>query len=129
MVARRRASCASGRAATPLATEYFLMKYSASSITSAGRSRKGGSFRLTTLSRNSKSSRKVFSRTASARLRFEVAMMRMSISADRGDHPFVDGAQQFCLQPHLHLGNLVEQERAAIGFLELADAACHRAGE
>src|SRR5271155_648585 len=113
----------------PFAAAYLPTKYCASSITSAGRSRNGGSFRFTTLSRNSKSSRKVFSRTASARLRFEVAMMRISIGTGRVDHPLLDGAQELCLQPHLHLGNLVEQERAAAGFLELADAARHRAGE
>ena len=50
---------------------------------SAGRSRSGGIFRFTTLRRNSRSSRKVPSRTASARLRFEVAMMRMSTGTGR----------------------------------------------
>ena len=55
-------------------------------------------------------------------------MMRMSTvhrlrAADAVDHALLDGAQQLGLQPHVHLGNFVEQQRAAVGFLELADAA------
>jgi hypothetical protein len=41
----------------------------------------------------------------------------------------LDCAQQFSLQAHVHLGNFVEQQRATIGLLELADAAPERAGE
>ena len=78
-----RASADSGRTGTPLASAYFLAKNCASSITSAGRSRSGGIFRFTTLSRNSRSSRNLPSRAASARLRFEVAMMRMSTGTGR----------------------------------------------
>ena len=49
--------------------------------------------------------------------------------ADAVDDALLDGAQQFGLQAHVHFGNFVEQQRAAIGFLELADAAAERAGE
>ena len=37
--------------------------------------------------------------------------------------------KQLRLQPHVHLGDFVEQQRAAVRFLELADAARDRAGE
>ena len=55
-------------------------------------------------------------------------MMRMSTgtglrAADAVDHALLDGAQQLGLQAHVHLGDFVEQQRAAVGFLELADAA------
>ena len=50
-------------------------------------------------------------------------------AADAVDHALLDGAQQLGLQPHVHLGNLVEQQRAAVGLLEFADAARDRAGE
>jgi len=39
------------------------------------------------------------------------------------DHALLDRAQELGLQPRVHLRNLVEQEGAAGGFLELADAA------
>ncbi len=61
-------------------------------------------------------------------------MMRMSTgtglrAADAVDHALLDRAQQLGLQAHVHLGDFVEQQRAAIGLLELADAARERAGE
>ena len=61
-------------------------------------------------------------------------MMRMSTgtglrAADAVDHALLDRAQQLGLQPHVHLGDFVEQQRAAGRLLELADAARHRAGE
>ena len=61
-------------------------------------------------------------------------MMRMSTGTGRVpptpvDHALLDGAQQLRLQPHVHLGDFVEQQRAAVGLLELADAARDRAGE
>ena len=61
-------------------------------------------------------------------------MMRMSTgtglrAADAVDHALLDGAQQLGLQPHVHLGDFVEQQRAAGRLLELADAARDRAGE
>src|ERR1700738_3181757 len=76
-----------------------------------GRSRSGGIFRFTTLRRNSRSSRNVPSRTASTRLRVEVAMMRMSTGTG------------FVPRARIHLGDFVEQQRAAGRLLELADAA------
>ena len=50
-------------------------------------------------------------------------------AADAVDHALLDGAQQLGLQPHVHLGDFVEQQRAAVRLLELADAARDRAGE
>ena len=50
-------------------------------------------------------------------------------AADPVDHALLDGAQQFRLQPHVHFGDFVEQQRAAGGFLEFADAPRDRAGE
>ncbi len=50
-------------------------------------------------------------------------------AADAVDHALLDGAQELGLQPHVHLGDFVEQQRAAGRLLELADAARDRAGE
>ena len=50
-------------------------------------------------------------------------------AADAIDLALLDGAQQLGLQPRLHLADLVEQQRAAIGLLEPADAAGHGTGE
>ncbi len=60
--------------------------------------------------------------------------MRMSTgtglrAADPVDHPFLDRAQQFGLQPHIHLGDFVQQQGAAGGLFEFSDASRHRAGE
>src|SRR5262245_21496936 len=79
----RRASMERGRNGRLLACEYFLMKCCASSPMSAGRSRSGGILRFTTFRRNSRSSRNLPSRTASVRLRFEVAMIRISTGTGR----------------------------------------------
>jgi len=48
---------------------------------------------------------------------------------DPVDHALLNSAQQLGLQPHVHLGNFVEQQRAAIGLLEFSDAARNRAGK
>src|SRR5664280_3045060 len=50
-------------------------------------------------------------------------------AADAVDQALLDRAQQLRLQAHVHLGDFVQQQRAAIGLLELADAAAERAGE
>ncbi len=50
-------------------------------------------------------------------------------AADAVDLALLDGAQQLGLQARIHLADFVEQQRAAIGFLELADAPCDGAGE
>ena len=50
-------------------------------------------------------------------------------AADAVDDALLDRAQQFGLQADVHLGDFVEQQRAAGRFLELADAAGDRAGE
>jgi hypothetical protein len=50
-------------------------------------------------------------------------------AADAVDDALLHGAKQLGLKPHVDLGNLVEQERAAVGFLELADTPRHGAGE
>ena len=44
-------------------------------------------------------------------------------TADPVDHAFLHDAQQLGLQPHVHFGDLVEQQCAAVGCLKLADAA------
>ena len=61
-------------------------------------------------------------------------MTRMSTftglrAADAVDLALLQGAQQLGLQAPVHLGDFVEQQRAAVGLLELADAAGDRAGE
>ena len=50
-------------------------------------------------------------------------------AADAVDLAFLDGAQQLGLQAHIHLADFVEQQGAAIGLFELADAAGDGAGE
>jgi len=50
-------------------------------------------------------------------------------AADAIDDAFLDGAQQFGLEPGVHFADFVQQQRAAVGLLELADAAGDRAGE
>ena len=50
-------------------------------------------------------------------------------AADAVDDALLDRAQQLGLQPHVHLGDFVEQQRAAVGLLEFADPPRHRAGE
>ena len=44
-------------------------------------------------------------------------------AAEPVDLALLQHAQQLGLQPHVHLADLVEQQRAAVGRLELADAA------
>src|SRR5579859_947449 len=51
------------------------------------------------------------------------------IAADAVDLAFLQGAQQFGLQARVHFRYFVEQQGAAGGFLELAEAAGHGAGE
>ena len=50
-------------------------------------------------------------------------------AADPIDDAFLDRAQQFGLQPHVHFRNFVQQQGAAGGFLELSDASRDRAGK
>jgi hypothetical protein len=50
-------------------------------------------------------------------------------AADPVDHALLERAQELGLEAHIHLGDLVEQQRAAVGLLELADAPGDRAGE
>ena len=50
-------------------------------------------------------------------------------AADAVDLALLDGAQQLGLQADVHLADLVEQQRAAVGLLELADAPGDGAGE
>ncbi len=50
-------------------------------------------------------------------------------AADAVDLALLDGAQELGLEMERHLGDFVEQQGAAIGLLELADATRHRTGE
>ena len=50
-------------------------------------------------------------------------------AADAVDHALLDRAQQLRLQPHVHLGDFVEQQRAAGGLLEFSDPPGDCAGE
>ena len=50
-------------------------------------------------------------------------------AADAVDLALLDGAQQLGLEARIHLGDFIEQQGAAAGLLELADAARHGAGE
>jgi hypothetical protein len=51
------------------------------------------------------------------------------VAADAVDLALLDGAQQLGLQAGVHLADFVQQQGAAVGFLELADAAGDGAGE
>ena len=51
------------------------------------------------------------------------------VGADALDAALLQGAQQLDLHRHRHALDLVEEQRAAVGVLELADAAPRRAGE
>ena len=50
-------------------------------------------------------------------------------AADPLDLALLDGAQQLGLEVELQVADLVEEQRAAVGQLELADLLAHRAGE
>src|SRR5258706_123885 len=67
-----------GRKGTPFASAYLRAKCRARAKISFGRSRRAGSFSLTTFSRYKRSSRKLPRFTASERSRFDVATMRIS---------------------------------------------------
>ena len=45
------------------------------------------------------------------------------------DDTLLNGAQQLGLKTEVHFGNFIEQQGAAVGFLELADTTGHSAGE
>ncbi len=71
-------------------------------------------------------------------LLFEVAVRRRddadvdllgAVVADLHDHPLLEGAEQLHLQRERHLADLVQEERAGVGLLELAGAGGDRAGE
>jgi hypothetical protein len=51
------------------------------------------------------------------------------LGADRIDLAFLQGAQQFDLDVERQFADFVEEQRAAVGLLELADALVGRAGE
>ncbi|MNZ95045.1 hypothetical protein D3C78_1141740 [compost metagenome] len=51
------------------------------------------------------------------------------IAAQAFDHPLLQQAQQFDLHIQAHAFDFIEEQRAAIGEFELADAAFLRAGE
>ena len=110
------------------------MKYSASSITSAGRSRKRRQLQV----HDVEPEQQILAEGVLAHRFGQVAVRggddadidrHRPGAADPVDHALLDGAQEFCLQPHFHLGDFVEQQRAAVGLFELADAARDRAGE
>jgi hypothetical protein len=52
-----------------------------------------------------------------------------AVAADAVDHALLNGAQELCLQPHIHFRDFIKQQRAAVGLLELADAPGKCAGE
>jgi len=133
-VSTRRASAEIGRSGTPLASAYFLAKCCASSRMSAGRSRNGGIFRFTTLSRNNRSSRNGPSRTASARLRFEVAMMRISTgtgprAADAIDDALLDRPPAIWIATARPISEIsCEQQVPPVASVEFADTPRDGAG-
>src|SRR5690606_13601017 len=50
-------------------------------------------------------------------------------AANTVDDLFLNGAEQLGLELDIHLADLIEQQGAAVGFLELADTAGNGAGE
>ncbi len=80
----------------------------------------------------------IFAEIAGARLGFEVAVggrdqadidLDRLRAADAIDLAFLNRAQQFRLEARMHLADFVEQQGAAMRFLEFADAAGDGAGE
>jgi hypothetical protein len=94
-----------------------------------GRSRRGGSLQVHDVEAIEQILAEACrpSRTSSARLRFEVAITRMSTGTGfppptRSITRSCMRAQELRLQPHVHFRDFVQQKRAARGLLELADA-------
>ena len=95
--------------------------------TSSTRSRNGGSVIGKTLSRKYRSSRRWRLRIASPGSRFVAEMKRTSTTASccslptRRTTPSCTTRKQLRLQRQRHLGQLVEEERAAVRHLEQSD--------
>src|SRR5207247_6792955 len=51
------------------------------------------------------------------------------IAPERGELAVLQDVEQFGLERCLHLGDLIEKDRARVGLFELADARGRRAGE
>ena len=127
----RRASGDSGRAGAPFAAAYFLTKYSASSMHVGRPFAQRRDFQVHDI----EAEQQILAERAVAHRFGEIAVRggddadvdrHRPGAADAVDDALLDGAQQLGLQPHVDLGNLVEQQRAAVGLLELADAARRR---
>ena len=101
---------------------------------SSARSRSGGSRSGTTFRRKNRSSRNspLLDRDAQVLVgRGDDAHVDLDrdAAADRRVLALLEHAQQLRLRLHRHVADLVEEERAAVGLLEPAGAAGHRAGE
>ena len=124
----------SGRNGTPLASAYLRAKWRASAKMSLGRSRNAGSFRFTHI----QPIEQVLAEDASLGGVGEVAIGRRDdadidfdglAAADAIDFAFLDGAQEFRLQPRIHFTDFVEQQCSAVGLFEFTNATGHRARE
>ena len=123
-----------GRYGRPFTSAYLRAKCSASAAMSPGRSRSGGTRSDTTFRRKYRSSRKVPRRTSAEQVAVgggQDAHVHLDrrCAAQPVDLALLQRAQQLGLQAHVHLADLVQQQGAAAGGLEFADAARQGAGE
>ena len=101
---------------------------------SSRRSRSGGTKIGITFRRKYRSSRNRPARISACRSLFVAARTRASTvmrvgAADRLHRLFLEDAQHLGLRLEAHVADLVEEDRPAVGDLELAAPVGHRAGE
>ena len=133
------ASCCSASGAKRLLSPFALADLARGSArpaaaTSSARSRSGGRWIGNTFSRYSRSSRSLPLATACRRIAVgggddaHVGLLRLG-RADAHEGAGLEHAQQLDLQLERHLGDLVEEQRAAVGALEEALVLAVGAGE
>jgi hypothetical protein len=107
-----------------LASAYFLHEVLGQRGDVAGRSRSGGSLQV----HDVEAVEQVLAERALAHRFLQVAVRggddadvdrHRPRAADAVDHALLDGAQQLGLQAHVHLGDFVEQQRAAVASSNL----------
>ena len=125
----------SGRNGRPFTSAYLRAKCSARAAISPGRSRSGGMRRrhdvqaeIQILTEGAARAPRPMQVAVGGGEDAHVHLYRRG-AAQPVDLPLLQRAQQLGLQAHVHLADLVQQQGAAVGGLEFADAARHGAGE
>src|SRR5262249_16057199 len=123
-----------GRSGRLFACEYFLTKYCASSAMSALTLTQGRNLQIDHV----QAEQQVLAEFSLTHRVSEIAVRcrddanidrHRTIATDAINDALLKRAQQLGLQPHIHLGNLVEQQRAPVRLFKLADTAGERSGE